>query len=114
MACDQEVIDQETAFLEALQGVALIETRGQQVNLTDLQGAIKVTLVRPEPLAPASPGPSGEPTRSPAKADRPRGHADADPDADPEPTPTPRPRRPDADGRPLRRPPFPRSSRHRV
>ena len=49
IACDQEVMDQETAFLEALQGVAFIETRGQQVNLTDLKGAIKVTLIRPEP-----------------------------------------------------------------
>ena len=65
-------MDQETAFLEALQGVALIETRGQQVNLTDLRGAIKVTLVRPEPLAPASPGPSGEPTEEPTEEpDRP-------------------------------------------
>ena len=92
IACDQEVMDQETAFLEALQGVALIETRGQQVNLTDLRGAIKVTLVRPEPLAPASPGPSGEPTEEPTENQRRSRHeeptADAladthpDPDAD--------------------------------
>jgi heat shock protein HslJ len=83
IACDQEVMDQEAAFLEALRGIALIETRGQQVNLTDLRGAIKVTLVRPEPLAPASPGPSGEPTSEPT--------AEARPTPTPTPTPTPSP-----------------------
>ena len=84
MACDQEVMDQEAAFLEALQGVALIETRGQQVNLTDLKGAIKVTLIRPEPLAPASPGPSGEPTSEPTVRSQPDAEADADANADPD------------------------------
>ena len=90
IACDQEVMDQETAFLEALQGVALIETRGPQVNLTDLRGAIKVTLVRPEPLAPASPGPSAEPTSEPTEEARPTptptpdtdAHADSHADSD--------------------------------
>ena len=103
MACDQEVMDQETAFLEALQGVALIETRGQQVNLTDLRGAIKVTLVRPEPLAPASPGPSGEPTERTdrgAGGDRRRLGRHATPTPTPTPTPAPSPT-PGADGRGL-------------
>ena len=89
IACDQEVLDQETAFLEALQGVALIETRGPQVNLTDLRGAIKVTLVRPEPLAAASPGPSGEPTEGPTE--QPTEAPEATPTPTPKPTSTPTP-----------------------
>ena len=74
-------MDQETAFLEALQGVAFIETRGQQVNLTDLRGAIKVTLIRPEPVAPASPGPSGEPTSEPSSERQQDAQTDADANA---------------------------------
>ena len=118
IACDQEVMDQETAFLEALQGVALIETRGPQVNLTDLRGAIKVTLVRPEPLVPASPGPSGEPTERANGRSRPT--ADAEPTDDRRPRrlrrrrrhpPRARRRRP---GHRLDRAPFRRSSRHPV
>jgi heat shock protein HslJ len=79
IACDQEVMDQEAAFLDALQGVALVDRRGPQVNLTTLQGAIKVTLVRPQAEAPASPEPSEEPTEEPTA------------EASPTPTPTPKP-----------------------
>ena len=93
IACDQEVMDQETAFLEALQGVAFIETRGQQVNLTDLRGAIKVTLIRPEPVAPASPGPSAEPTSEPTSepSKTPKPTPKPTPTPTPKPTPTPSP-----------------------
>jgi heat shock protein HslJ len=81
LACDQEIMDQETAFLEALQGVATIETRGRQVTLRDLRGAIKVTLARPEPLAAPSPESSAEPTEGPT--------AEASPTPTPSPTPKP-------------------------
>ena len=49
---------QETAFLTALEGAALIEQRGTTLLLTDLSGSIKVALVRPGTDAEASPGPS--------------------------------------------------------
>jgi heat shock protein HslJ len=88
IACEQDVMDQETAFLAALQGVALVDTRGSQVNLTDLRGAIKVTLVRPQPPAPASPGPSGEPTEEPTEEPT----QTAEPTEEPSPTPTPTPK----------------------
>ena len=87
IACDQEVMDQEAAFLKALEGAALIETRANQVNLTDLSGSIQVALLRPtvapEPSASASPAPtapaSAEPTAKPTPA----------PTVTPAPTPTP-------------------------
>ncbi len=58
IACAQEVMDQEAAFLEALQGIALIEPRADSVNLTDLDGALAVALIRPgAAAAEASPSP---------------------------------------------------------
>jgi heat shock protein HslJ len=91
IACEQEVMDQETAFLAALQGVALVETRGPQVNLTDLRGAIKVTLVRPKPPAVALPEPSGEPTEEPTEEPTAEPTETAQPTEEPSPTPTPTP-----------------------
>ena len=46
-ACPEEVMAQEAAFLEALQGIALIDPRAESVNLTDLDGALAVALIRP-------------------------------------------------------------------
>jgi heat shock protein HslJ len=95
-ACAEDVMDQEAAFIQALEGAALIETRAQTVNLTNLQGSLKVALIRPvaeaEAGASASPGasapaatpsPTSAPTPSPTPAPTPT------PAATPAPTPTP-------------------------
>ncbi len=86
LACDDAVMEQETAFLEALQGAALVEPRGATLNLTDRKGGIAVALARPmppEPDASASPTPSPTPeaTATPTPT--------AAPTATPTPTPTP-------------------------
>ena len=47
IACADDVMTQETAFLEALQGAALIEARTAAVTLQDLNGSPNVFLVRP-------------------------------------------------------------------
>jgi hypothetical protein len=70
---------QETAFLEALQGAALIETRADHVNLTDLSGSIVVALVRPTPEPASSASPSASPDVEPSPT----------PELTPTPTPTP-------------------------
>src|SRR4029078_1973299 len=49
LACADDVMAQETAFLKALEGSALIETRNDQVNLTDLRGSLHGALIRPGP-----------------------------------------------------------------
>jgi heat shock protein HslJ len=71
-ACPQEVMDQEAAFLEALQGIALIEPRADSVNLTDLDGALAVALIRPGAVAAeASPAPiSSAPSPSSSPSER--------------------------------------------
>ena len=86
LACDQPIMDQETAFLKALQGAARIDVRANSVNLTDLGGSILVALVRPTPelLPEASPGAS-----APASNE-----ASAPPSAAATPAPTPTPTAP--------------------
>jgi heat shock protein HslJ len=94
MACDAAVMDQETAFLEALQGAALIESRGSTLNLTDRSGGILVALSRPtleaeaspSPVASATPAPTANP---PATTPAPTPAPTAVPT--PKPTPTPAP-----------------------
>lgn len=83
-ACEPEVMEQETAFLEALQGAALIETRADQVNLTDLSGSLVVGLVRPTPVPAPSASPSGSASAEPSATAEPT-------EEEPTPTPTPRP-----------------------
>jgi heat shock protein HslJ len=80
-ACEQDVMDQETAFINALQGAALIDYRGDQVNLTDLSGSLVVALVRPAAEAAAS--------ASPSASTAPAASASARPSASPTPSPTP-------------------------
>ena len=96
MACAEDVMAQETAFLKALQGIGRIEPRGQRLELTDLTGKVVVDLDSPvrdragtEPesecvavrgahgLADPDPVAVREPVRRP---DRP--YAGADPDTD--------------------------------
>jgi heat shock protein HslJ len=43
-ACEQDVMDQETAFLTALQTPTTVETSGSTVTLRDASGATQVTL----------------------------------------------------------------------
>jgi heat shock protein HslJ len=87
MACDQAIMDQETAFLAALQGVARIERRADGVRLTDRNGAISVALIRPTVDPGASAPPSGEPTATPSPS--PTASPSPTPEATPSPSPTP-------------------------
>jgi heat shock protein HslJ len=87
LACADDVMAQEAAFLKALEGAALIETRNDQVNLTDLRGRLKVTLVRPVPPA-ASPAPQPS---APSASEKPSEAPSATPAPSPTPAPTPAP-----------------------
>jgi heat shock protein HslJ len=93
-ACADDVMNQEAAFLEALQGAALVDARADRLNLTDLSGSIVVGLVRPtveQPSASESPGPSAtsslEPTATAAA--EPTSTPTARPTATPAPTAAP-------------------------
>jgi heat shock protein HslJ len=99
LACADDIMAQETAFLTALQGAALVDqTRSDTVLLTDLGGSIKVALVRPTPelgpvdspgaSAPASIEPSVAPSLPPPTA-APTAPPTATPTAPPTPTPVP-------------------------
>ena len=88
LACPDDVMAQETAFLEALQGAALIEARTGTVTLKDLNGSPNVFLARPAEAAEGSAAPTeaagdaqadGEGDR---EADR-EAHGEADREADP-------------------------------
>ena len=73
-ACPEEVMAQETAFLEALQGIALIDPRAESVNLTDLDGALAVALIRPgaggAEASPSLGSPAPSASSSPSEARR--------------------------------------------
>jgi len=87
LACPQEILDQETAFLAALQGVSFIDYRGNTVLLTDRQGHLSVALVRPTPEPEASAGPSAAPSVAASATPA----ASAAPSVTPAPTKTPAP-----------------------
>jgi heat shock protein HslJ len=91
LTCDQAVMDQEAAFVAALEGGSSIESRGRQVNLTDRDGHLKVALVRPTPPESASPSaePSATPTAQPTEP--PSEEPTATATAKPTPTPTAKP-----------------------
>ena len=91
MACEQPIMDQETAFLAALQGVAKIEQRADTLLLTDRNGNIKVALVRPtlKPAASALPSASAGPTPTPTATAT--ASPTPSPTASPTPSPTPAP-----------------------
>ena len=99
IACADDVMTQETAFLEALQGAALIEARTAAVTLQDLNGSPNVFLVRPpeavegsappaaasatpKPTEKATEKPTEKPTASPTP--KPTAVADAQADRDPD------------------------------
>ena len=98
IACADDVMAQETAFLEALQGAALIEPRNAAVTLKDLNGSPNVFLVRPaeavESAAPsagasATPKPTEKATEKPTE--KPTAKPTEKPTASPTPKPTPSP-----------------------
>jgi heat shock protein HslJ len=86
-ACPDEIMTQETAYLTALEGAALVDRRGTTLLLTDLSGSIKVALVRPGTDAEASPSPGASETPEPTPTPTPT----AEPTPTPTPTPTPAP-----------------------
>jgi len=102
LACDQAIMDQETAFLSALQGAARIDVRANSVNLTDLGGSIQVALVRPTPELAPSPAPSASaaPTPVPSTTPPPTPSPTPAPTPTPTPAPTPTPTAPPATGSP--------------
>jgi len=87
LACPQDVMDQELAFLGALQGVSFIDYRGNTVLLTDRHGHLVVALVRPSPEPEASASPSAAPSAAASATPE----ASEAPSATPAPTKTPAP-----------------------
>jgi heat shock protein HslJ len=96
LACAEDLMTQETAFLAALQGIGLVEARGQTLQLEDRSGSILVALARPSepepsaspstaPIASASPSASVAPSKAPSAAPS----ATPKPTAKPTPTPAP-------------------------
>jgi heat shock protein HslJ len=93
MACPDDVMTQETAFLAALGGVAFVEPRGATLLLTDRSGNISVALSRPgaEPeatTAPATAEPSKTPEATATKTPKPTASPSPTPTASPTPKPT--------------------------
>jgi heat shock protein HslJ len=84
MACAEDVMAQETAFLAAMQGVARVESRGQTLQLQDRNGHLVVALTRP-----VTPEPSASPSAAPSATTAPT--ATQAPTATPGPTATPAP-----------------------
>ena len=124
MACPENIMAQETAFLAALQGIGRIEPRGQRLELTDLGGSVVVALIRPSAIPAPSPSPSATPSAAPSAtptASPTTGPAVAQSVAPPRPRPRRPPRPPPRPPRrPRRRPqprapprPRPSSRRHR-
>lgn len=91
MACPDDVMAQETAFLAALQGVGHLERRAQTILLQDINGGTVVVLLRPWAVAEASPSPSASASASPALTltpATPTASPSSSPSAAPSPTPT--------------------------
>ncbi len=92
LACPDDVMTQETAFLAALSGAALVEPRGNTLLLTDLKGNINVALSRPGAEPEPSPSGSAEPTETPkptaTETPKPTATETPKPTASPTPKPT--------------------------
>jgi heat shock protein HslJ len=87
MACAENVMTQESAFLAALGGVGRVEPRGERLDLTNARGDVLVKLVRPFAVEP-SPGPSASPSASVQPSASPSAPPSASPSAAPSATPT--------------------------
>jgi heat shock protein HslJ len=97
LACADDVMAQEDAFLEALQGAAFVERRGDTLVLRDRKDEAVVSLSKPvaEAEASASPEPSAKatekPTAEPTEKATPKPTATAGATEAPTPAPTPKP-----------------------
>ena len=93
LACADDVMAQETAFLEALQGAAFVERRGDTLVLRDRHDEAIVSMSKPaaEAAASASPEPTGRPSAEPTETATPKPTATAGASAEPTPKPTPAP-----------------------
>ena len=80
MACADDVMAQEAAFLEALQGVGFLDRQGSAMLLTDRGGSLSVALTRPVPPE--------ESTSSPAPTEAPTAEPTTEPTAEPTAEPT--------------------------
>ena len=94
MACAEDVMAQETAFLAALQGVGRIERRAQSILLQEINGSTVAILMRPSAVAEASPSPSASASASPGLTLTPATptaspSSSPSPSASPSPSPTP-------------------------
>jgi heat shock protein HslJ len=85
IACADDVMAQETAFLAAMEGAALVDRRGTTLTLTDRNGATLVSMSRPAVDPDATPSPTAEATPEPTAT------ATATPTTEPTPTPTQEP-----------------------
>ncbi len=91
IACADEIMTQETAFLAAMEGAALVDRRGPSLFLTDLRGVTVVALVRPSAEPAASPAPSAKASETPEATESANPTPTATPTAEPTPTATPTP-----------------------
>ena len=93
LACADDVMAQETAFLDALQGAAFIERRGDTLVLRDRHDEAIVSMSKPFAAAEASasPGATDKPTAEPTEKATPKPTASAGATAEPTPAPTPEP-----------------------
>ena len=91
IACDEETMAVETAFLEALQGTSFLDRQGQVMLLNDRRGSLVVALTRPQPEAAPLPSPSAEPSaeETPAGTAAPKPTETAAPTKTPAPTTAP-------------------------
>jgi heat shock protein HslJ len=91
IACDEDLMTQESAVVAALEGVAFIEDRGSQVNLTDRKGNMRLALVDPRSIPTPSPTPSAIASVAPSATPTEKPSATATPKPTPSPTPKPTP-----------------------
>src|SRR5436190_10850385 len=87
IACPQDIMTQEQAFLKDMQGVGKVERRGDHATLSDLSGSLLVSLVRPS-IEEASPSPSASASASPSASATPTTKPSATPSTAPTATPT--------------------------
>ena len=88
IACPDDVMAQEQAFLKDLQGVGrLDQTANDRITLSDIGGSQLLQLVRPSVVEEASPSPSASAAASPTATASPSASASAS--ASPSPTASP-------------------------
>jgi heat shock protein HslJ len=104
MACEEPLMIQEAAFLEALQGVAFLDRQGSTMLLTDRSGSLGVALVRP--VVEEAPAPSAQPSVAPTPTPERTAESTAEPTAAPTATPTASPPPPTATPAPTAPPPI--------